>query len=94
MVIAEMKTLTIENTTFEIVDAQARERLDNLPEAEELTQVTENVTQMQTTVTEMQTQIESKVDTETVTQLETDLKTYVDEQIKTVTSDSIDDGVI
>lgn len=92
---AEMKTLTIEDTTFEIVDALAREMLGDMgdtPVSEKIAEVTTVVEQNTQVVQELQTQVESKVDQETVTQLETDLKTYVDEQLKTVTSDSIDDG--
>lgn len=92
---AEMKTLTIEDTTFEIVDGYAREMLGEMgdtPVSEQIAEVTTVVEQNTQVVQELQTQVESKVDQETVTQLETDLKTYVDEQLKTVTSDSIDDG--
>ena len=88
---AEMKTLTLEDTTFEIVDAKAREMLGNTSVAQQIEAATEHlVTNEQLTI------LEEKVteSTTNVEQMETDLKAYVDEQIKLVEPDHIDDGEI
>lgn len=95
---AKMKTLTLEDTTFEIVDEHARTLLGNTSVSEQITAATkELVTNDQLiTVTETMTELKEKVteSTDNVVQLEQDLKTYVDEKIKTVESGNIDDGEI
>lgn len=95
---AEMKTLTLEETTFEIVDAKARDLLGNKSVEEQISQATLNmVTDAQLeAVTATITQLEKHVDEKVLNteQLQTDLQTYVDEQIKLVKPDHIDDGEI
>lgn len=95
---AEMKTLTLEETTFEIVDAKARDLLGDKSVEEQISQATLNmVTGAQLeAVTATITQLEKHVDEKVLNteQLQTDLQTYVDEQIKLVNPDHIDDGEI
>ena len=88
---AEMKTLTLEDTTFEIVDAHARSLLGDTSVSEQITAATKELV-----TTEQLTTLETKVEESngSIAQLETDLKTYVDEQIKLVESGDIDDGEI
>ena len=89
---AEMKTLTLEDTTFEIVDEHARTLLGDTSVSEQIAAATKELV-----TTEQLTTLETKVEESTngsIAQLETDLKTYVDEQIKLVEPDNIDDGEI
>lgn len=95
---AEMKTLTLEDTTFEIVDEYARTLLGETSVSEQITAATKELatTEQLTAVAENMSVLENKVteSSDSVVQLEQDLKTYVDEQLKLVESGNIDDGEI
>lgn len=95
---AEMKTLTLEDTTFEIVDEHARNLLGETSVSEQITQATKELatSEQLSTVVENMTTLESKVteSNDSVARVEQELKTYVDEQIKLVENGSIDDGEI
>lgn len=100
MEMAQMKTLTIEDVKFEIVDAAARELLGDTPVSEQIAEATANlatveqITQVSQTIVQMEEKVEQSTTNNTEMQQIVEQNTQVVTEMKTQIENKVDTQVV